>query len=52
MTRYIFELSAAERFAIVVELINADVSGEDFERAMSGRVCDLEDTIDVRRWAA
>lgn len=36
---------------IARELIRAGVHGEDFKRAMNSRLCDLEDTIDVRRWA-
>ena len=50
MTRYIWTLAASERFAIAMALINAGIGGDDFERAMGGRICDLEDTIDISEW--
>ena len=50
MTRYIWTLSRAEQAAIMTALILAGVEGEDLSRAMDGRVCDLEDTIDIGEW--
>ena len=50
MTRYIWELSVEEQQQIASALVEAGIFGEDFERAMDGRVCDLEDTISIDEW--
>ena len=50
MTRYIWTLTQDEQAAIMTALILAGVEGDDLERAMDGRICDLEDTIDIREW--
>lgn len=47
MTRYIWELTTIEQQRIASALVEAGIFGEDFERAMDGRICDLEDTIDI-----
>lgn len=49
MTRYICTLPESEQQAIYAALLEAGIHGNDLERAMNGRICDLEDTIDVRR---
>ena len=49
-TSYIWTLPESERREILHKLLLAGVGGEDVERAMDGRVCDLEDTIDIREW--
>lgn len=48
MTEYIWLMSQDEQCAIMHELVLAGIEGDDLERAMDGRLCDLEDTIDVR----
>lgn len=50
MTRYIFELTQLEQFVISIRLHRAGVWGEEHELAMNGRICDLEDTIDIAEW--
>lgn len=50
MTRYIWTLSSEEQAAIMTALLLAGIEGEDLERAMDGRICDLEDTIDIEEW--
>lgn len=50
MTRYIWTLSQEEQQLIYERLLMAGIDGEDVERAMDGRICDLEDTIDVSDW--
>ena len=50
MTRYIWTLTQAEQAAIMHALLLAGVEGEDLELAMNGRICDLEDTIDIAEW--
>ena len=50
MTRYVNALPHAERLEIARRLVLAGISGEDLARAMNGRVCDLEDTIDTTPW--
>ena len=50
MTRYIWTLSQREQQEIYLALLMAGIEGEDLELAMDGRVCDLEDTIDVSKW--
>jgi len=50
MTRYIWTLTAEEQQAIYAALLMAGIEGEDLELAMDGRICDLEDTIDIREW--
>lgn len=50
MTRYIWTLSQAEQAAIMHALLLAGIEGEELEIAMNGRVCDLEDTINIEDW--
>ena len=50
MTHYIWTLPANEQREIYARLVMAGIEGEDLELAMDGRVCDLEDTIDVSDW--
>jgi len=50
MTSYVWALSQEEQVEIMHRLILAGIDGEDLERAMDGRVCDLADTIDVTDW--
>lgn len=47
MTRYIWTLSQQEQQLIYERLLLAGIEGEDLELALDGRVCDLEDTIDI-----
>lgn len=47
MTRYIWSLSVEEQQLIYERLLLAGIEGEDLELALDGRVCDLEDTIDI-----
>lgn len=47
MTRYIWELPVEIQQEIASALVEAGIFGADFERAMDGRVCDLEDAIDI-----
>lgn len=49
-TRYIWTLPQEVQCEILHKLLLAGIEGEDLERAMDGRVCDLEDTIDIRDW--
>ena len=51
MTRYICTLDRDEQERILFALLMAGIEGEDLELAMNGRICDLEDTIDVGRLA-
>ena len=46
-TEYIWTLPVEDQADLLVELVFAGVEGEDLDKAMDGRVCDLEDTIDV-----
>lgn len=50
MTRYIWTLTAEEQAAIMTALLLAGIEGEDLELAMDGRICDLEDTINIEEW--
>jgi len=50
MNRYVCEMNRDEQFEIYVALLRAGVAGEDVGRGMASRLCDLEDTIDIRRW--
>ena len=50
MTRYIWTLSQQEQAEIYTALLLAGIEGNDLELAMDGRICDLEDTIDIGRW--
>lgn len=50
MTRYIWTLPEQERREILAALLGAGIGGEDLERALDGRICDLEDTIDIETW--
>lgn len=46
-TTHIAQLPGDLRVLVAVELVKAKLSDEDRERAMDGRVCDLEDTIKI-----
>ena len=50
MTEYIWLLPSDEQAEILTALILAGIEGEDLELAMDGRLCDLEDTIDIGEW--
>lgn len=50
MTRYIWSLTQEEQAVIYTALLLAGIEGEDLELAMNGRICDLEDTIDISDW--
>jgi len=50
MTRYIWTLSQDEQAAIMTALLLAGIEGEELELAMNGRICDLEDTINIAEW--
>ena len=50
MTEYIWRLPRSVQSEIMLALDLAGIEGEDFERAMDSRLCDLEDTIDIRPW--
>lgn len=50
MTRYIWTLPVSMQQEIYQALLLAGVEGEDLERAMDGRICDLEDTISIEEW--
>ena len=50
MTEYIWLLPTEEQCEIITKLVLAGIEGEDLERALDGRVCDLEDTIDGADW--
>lgn len=48
MKRYIATMTHEEQLQILEALQIAGIEGEDLERAMAGRICDLEDTINIR----
>jgi len=50
MLRYIWMLPATMQREIMCALLAAGIEGEDLELAMDGRVCDLEDTINIDPW--
>jgi len=50
MTRYIWTLSEFQQAAIMAALLLAGIEGNDLELAMNGRICDLEDTINIEEW--
>ena len=50
LTAYIWTLPQLVQQEILDALLMAGIEGDDVERAMDGRVCDLEDTIDIRDW--
>ena len=50
MTEYIWMLTSDEQAEILTALCLAGIEGEDLELAMNGRVCDLENTIDISDW--
>ena len=47
MTRYICTLTTEQQAAIMTALLLAGSEGNDLELAMNGRICDLEDTINI-----
>lgn len=49
-TTYIWMLPQQVQQEIIAALLIAGIDGDDLERALDGRVCDLEDTIDIRDW--
>ena len=50
MTRYVYTLSEDTQEEIREELRRAQLSEKEIEIAMSGRVCDIEDVIDITRF--
>lgn len=50
-TRYICTLPSNVQAEIWKALKREGFSYEDRIRALDGRLCDLEDTIDIRRWS-
>ena len=50
MTRFVWELPAHVQREILSALVEAGIEPHDIERAMNSRLCDLEDTIDIREW--
>lgn len=50
LTAYIWMLPQQVQQEIILALLMAGIDGDDIERAMDGRVCDLEDTIDIGAW--
>lgn len=50
MTEYIWMLTADEQRLIYERLLEVGIIDEDLETALDGRVCDLEDTIDIAEW--
>jgi len=50
-TAYICTLPRDVQEKVARALVLAGIGGDDFARAMNSRLCDLEDTIDVRRFA-
>jgi len=49
-TTYICQLPSSIQDTIKQELINLDLSHEDIEDALSSRLCDLEDTININKY--
>ena len=49
-TTYIWMLPQKVQQEIVLALLIAGIEGDDLERALDGRVCDLEDTISIEEW--
>jgi hypothetical protein len=49
-TLYIGQLPAETQKAIREELKKNGLNKEDIERGMDGRLCDLEDTIDIEKY--
>lgn len=50
LTAYIWTLPQQVQQDIRTRLELAGIEGDDLELALDGRVCDLEDTIDIRDW--
>lgn len=51
-TQFIDQLDTEVQEAIRSELEKCRLSSEEMEIAMSGRLCDLEDTIDIEEYKA
>lgn len=49
-TTYIFALPDSVQAEIRDALRARGLSHEDVERGMDGKLCDLEDTVDIGRW--
>lgn len=47
-TSYICNLPMTIQVDIEAKLIECGMKGPELERAMSGRLCDLEDTINIK----
>ena len=45
--KYVYQLPTDVQNAIMEALVCAGIEGDDLERAMSSKVIDLEDTIDI-----
>lgn len=48
-TTYIAMLPLEKRNDIFRALVKAGITGEDLDNAMDSRLCDLEDTIDLKK---
>lgn len=50
LTRHVATMPSEKQAEIAEALHRAGIGGDDFERAMNSRLCDLEDTIDIEEW--
>lgn len=50
VTTFIELLSYEIRQLVYLDLLSLELSNEDIEIAMSSRLCDLEDTIDISKY--
>lgn len=46
-TRFYDELDFYEQLIVARALMSAGIEGEDFDRAVTSRVCDLADTVEI-----
>lgn len=46
-TCFVAELPTARQLAIAEWLRDAGIGGDDFDRAMNSRLCDLENTVEI-----
>jgi len=49
-TTYICQLPLSIQQAIKEDLLSLDLSSEDIQNALDGRLCDLEDTININQY--
>ena len=50
MDAYICQLPNLVQLSICMDLSNVGICGDDLTRAMEGRLCDLEDVIDIAKY--